>query len=188
MKQTLTGYKVAVRALCEFTAKVGDLDLRFTPSPTAQEGMAGHAIVVSRRGPDYQAELPLSGEYQGLQVRGRADGFDPYYQRLEEIKTHRGDIKRIPENHRLLHWAQVKVYGWLLCQERELVEIDLAVVYFNVLTQHETAFQQRFGAEELREFFELQCSRFIAWAEHERAHRELRNQALESLRQEGVKI
>jgi DNA excision repair protein ERCC-2 len=34
---------VAVRALCEFTAKQGDLDLRFTPSPTAQEGIAGHA-------------------------------------------------------------------------------------------------------------------------------------------------
>ena len=28
-------YSIAVRALCEFTAKVGDLDLRFTPSPTA---------------------------------------------------------------------------------------------------------------------------------------------------------
>ena len=44
------GYTVAVRALCEFTAKVGDLDLRFTPSPTAQEGIAGHAVVTSRRG------------------------------------------------------------------------------------------------------------------------------------------
>ena len=32
-------YSVAVRALCEFTAKVGDLDLRFTPSPSAQEGI-----------------------------------------------------------------------------------------------------------------------------------------------------
>ena len=28
-----TSYTVAVRALCEFTAKAGDLDLRFTPSP-----------------------------------------------------------------------------------------------------------------------------------------------------------
>lgn len=34
-------YRIAVRALCEFTAKVGDLDLRFTPSPTALEGIAG---------------------------------------------------------------------------------------------------------------------------------------------------
>ena len=44
-------YQVAVRALCEFTAKVGDLDLRFTPSPTAQEGMTGHATLEGRRGP-----------------------------------------------------------------------------------------------------------------------------------------
>ena len=42
-------YTVAVRALCEFSAKVGDLDLRFTPSPTAQEGIAGHRRVVARR-------------------------------------------------------------------------------------------------------------------------------------------
>ncbi|WP_296220121.1 ATP-dependent DNA helicase [Pseudomonas sp. UBA2684] len=175
-------YQVAVRALCEFTAKVGDLDLRFTPSPTAQEGMSGHAIVVARRGPGYHAELPLSGEYQGLQVRGRADGFDPDYNRLEEIKTHRGDIARIPENHRLLHWAQAKVYGWLLCQERGLREINLAVVYFNVLSQHETAFHESCTAEELRVFFELQCSRFIAWAEQQRDHRRARNQALERLR------
>ena len=107
--------RVAVRELCEFTAKEGDLDLRFTPSPTAAEGMAGHATVVARRGPDYISELPLIGEFEGLTVSGRADGFDPEFRLLEEIKTHRGDISRIPANHRLLHWAQVKVYGWLLC-------------------------------------------------------------------------
>lgn len=175
-------YQVAVRALCEFTAKVGDLDLRFTPSPTAQEGMTGHAIVVGRRGPTYYAELPLSGEYQGLQVRGRADGYDPDENLLEEIKTHRGDISRIPENHRLLHWAQAKVYGWLLCRERDMPGINLAVVYFNVITQHETAFHLTASADELREFFELQCSRYIRWAEYEREHRRQRDEALTRLR------
>lgn len=175
-------YQVAVRALCEFTAKVGDLDLRFTPSPTAQEGMTGHAIVVGRRGPTYYAELPLSGECQGLQVRGRADGYDPDENLLEEIKTHRGDISRIPENHRLLHWAQAKVYGWLLCRERDMPEINLAVVYFNVITQHETAFHLTVSADELREFFELQCSRYIRWAEYEREHRRQRDEALTRLR------
>lgn len=175
-------YQVAVRALCEFTAKVGDLDLRFTPSPTAQEGMTGHAIVVARRGPSYYAELPLSGEYQGLQVRGRADGYDPDANLLEEIKTHRGDISRIPENHRLLHWAQAKIYGWLLCRERDMPEINLAVVYFNVITQHETAFHLTVSADELREFFELQCSRYIRWAEYEREHRRQRDEALTRLR------
>ena len=43
-------YVVAVRALCEFAAKLGDLDLRFTPSPTSQQGIAGHQTVAARRG------------------------------------------------------------------------------------------------------------------------------------------
>lgn len=175
-------YAVAVRALCEFTAKEGDLDLRFTPAPTAAEGMAGHATVVARRGAGYVAELPLSGEYPGLLVAGRADGYDPQLHVLEEIKTHRGDVARIPQNHRLLHWAQVKVYGWLLCQQLDCAEIDLAVVYFNVVSQKETVFRERFAANELRVFFELQCSRFVTWAEQESAHRVARDASLERLR------
>ncbi|HSX70004.1 MAG TPA: ATP-dependent DNA helicase, partial [Pseudomonas sp.] len=174
-------YTVAVRALCEFTAKEGDLDLRFTPAPTAAEGMAGHATVVGRRGAGYLAELPLAGDYPGLLVSGRADGYDPERNLLEEIKTHRGDVARIPDNHRKLHWAQVKVYGWLLCDALELPQIDLAVVYFNVLTQKETAFRERFTVEDLREFFELQCARFVAWAEQETAHRVARDASLETL-------
>lgn len=173
---------VAVRELCEFTAKEGDLDLRFTPSPTAQEGMAGHATVVARRGPDYVAELPLCGEFEGLTVSGRADGFDPAFRLLEEIKTHRGDVTRIPANHRLLHWAQVRIYGWLLCQALELEELDLAVVYFNVITQKETVFRERHSACALREFFALQCRRYIDWARQEQAHQQARNRALAALR------
>jgi Rad3-related DNA helicase len=175
-------YRVAVRSLCEFTAKEGDLDLRFTPAPTAQEGMAGHRTVASRRGENYLCEVVLSGSYQNLQVAGRADGYDPDLNLLEEVKTHRGDVSRIPQNHRLLHWAQVKVYGWLLCQELELTEVDLAVVYFNVISQKETVLRERFGADALRDFFEMQCSRFLAWAKQEEAHRIERNQSLEQLR------
>ncbi|HEY5800467.1 MAG TPA: ATP-dependent DNA helicase, partial [Burkholderiaceae bacterium] len=119
-------YAVAVRALCEFTAKEGDLDLRFTPSPTAQQGIEGHGVVTARRGEGYQSEVSLSGLYKHLLVRGRADGYDPALRRLEEIKTHRGDLERQPANHRLLHWAQAKVYGPLLCQLHGLAEIEVA--------------------------------------------------------------
>jgi len=78
-------YTVSVRTLCEFTSKCGDLDLRFTPSPSAQEGIVGHAAVRSRRPPGYQAEVNLKGEYKELRVRGRADGYDPDRNQLEEI-------------------------------------------------------------------------------------------------------
>lgn len=175
-------YRVAVRALCEFTAKQGDLDLRFTPSPTAQEGIAGHGQVAARRGEGYEREVALEGHYRNLQVRGRADGYDPAANRLEEVKTYRGDLTRQPDNHRQLHWAQAKVYGWLLCQGRGLSSLSIALVYYDVVTQKETAIVETFAAESLRAFFETQCERFIDWAEQEMAHRACRDQALDALR------
>ena len=174
-------YRVAVRALCEFTAKSGDLDLRFTPSPTALEGIAGHAQVTARRGAGYEREVALEGDYGPLTVRGRADGYDPARNRLEEIKTFRGELERQPANHRQLHWAQAKVYGWLLCQARGLAQIELALVYFDVTRQKETLLLETHRAEALREFFEAQCQRFLAWAEQELAHRAQRDQALHAL-------
>ena len=174
-------YSVAVRALCEFTAKVGDLDLRFTPSPSAQEGIVGHRTVASRRNAHYQNEVALEGEYQQLKVRGRADGYDPDSNRLEEVKTYRGDLAAQPANHRQLHWAQVKVYGWLMCQKLGLSEIDLALVYFDIVGEGETVLNQRFDAPDLEQFFKQQCALFLDWARQEMQHRAARNAGAQSL-------
>ena len=174
-------YTVAVRALCEFTAKQGDLDLRFTPAPSSLEGMAGHATVTGRRAKHYESEVSLTGEYRHLRVRGRADGYDPKRNRVEEIKTFRGDLQKMPANHRHLHWAQVKIYGWLLCQSRELASIDTALVYFDIGTQKETLLVETWSAEALQQYFEQQCERFIAWADQELQHRAARDAALADL-------
>ncbi len=174
-------YKVSVRALCEFTAKHGDLDLRFTPSPSAQEGIAGHAIVTSRRGADYLPELSLQGDYKQLEVRGRADGYDPINNQLEEIKTFRGDLHAMSENRRNLHWAQAKIYGWLLCSERQLDSINLALVYFDVASLDETPLVESSTKADLKAYFESLCELFLTWAEGELAHRTARDAALTSL-------
>ena len=174
-------YRVAVRALCEFSAKVGDLDLRFTPSPTAQEGIEGHRRVVARRAAGYEAEVALEGSYQGLQVRGRADGYDPAANRLEEIKTYRGDLARQPGNHRQLHWAQAKVYAWLMCQARQLPAIEVALVYLHVDNDGQTLISEHYSAGTLQTFFETQCQRFLAWAHGQEQRLAERNQGLQAL-------
>ena len=174
-------YTVAIRALCEFIAKEGDLDLRFTPAPTAVQGIAGHMEVTSRRGSRYEREVPLAGSHRHLRVRGRADGYDPALNRLEEIKTHRGDIERIPQNHRQLHWAQAKVYAWLMCQKTGLETMQVALVYFNIASQKETIFSEQHDAASLRLFFESLCERFLVWADRETAHRAARDSALLAL-------
>ena len=175
------GYTVAVRTLCEFTAKVGDLDLRFTPAPSAQQGMAGHGEVTSRRPAHYEREVTLAGSHRHLRVRGRADGFDPKACRVEEIKTHRRDLQTLPGNQRALHWAQARVYGWLLCQDRGLQSIDVALVYYDINSQKETVLSEACDAASLRAFFESLCERFLVWADQELAHRTARDAALTAL-------
>ncbi|MDP9108641.1 MAG: ATP-dependent DNA helicase, partial [Pseudomonadota bacterium] len=174
-------YVVAVRALCEFTAKAGDLDLRFTPAPTAQQGIEGHALVAARRAADYQREITLSGRWQHLLVRGRADGYDPRQNQLEEIKTHRGDLATQPANHRHLHWAQLRTYGWLFCQQHGMAEITLALVYFDIGTQQETILAERHSADDLRSEFETRCAMFLAWSRAELDHRTARDHACRAL-------
>lgn len=176
-------YTVAVRALCEFAAKHGDLDLRFTPSPTSHQGMAGHRAVSAGRRPGYRPEVTLTGEFRNLTVRGRADGYDPERQLLEEVKTFKGDLDRMPANHRELHWAQAKVYGALLCRQLELPRLTVALVYFDVGRQREELpLVEHCTALELQGFFESLCERFIAWADRELMHRAHRDAALTMLR------
>jgi len=172
---------VAVRVLCQFTAKRGDLDLRFTPAPSAREGIAGHIIVASRRGRDYQTEVTLEGTYDGLQVRGRADGYDTKERRLDECKTYRGELARMPDNHRALHWAQAKMYGAMLCRKQKLREIRLALVYYDVDTEHETVLAENFRADDLQTFFEEHCAQYATWGRAELEHRQARDRALLSM-------
>ena len=174
-------YTVSVRNLCEFAAKAGDLDLRFTPSPTAQQGREGHALVASRRGPDHESEVSLSGEYPGLRVRGRADGFDAGRNTLEEVKTCRGSPSALAANHQALHWAQLRVYGWLMCQSRGLSAITLSLVYLDVVTQVEHPLTEEASATDLEAFFQALCQRFLDWSRSETAHRARRDTALASL-------
>ncbi len=174
-------YTVSVRDLCAFAAKAGDLDLRFTPSPTAQQGREGHQLVAQRRGPHYESEVSLSTVWRGLRVRGRADGFDADSHTLEEVKTFRGRLDAMPENHRALHWAQLKVYGWMLCQARALQGLRLALVYVDVADHGEHPLDAHYTAQALREFFESLCRRFLTWALQESAHRCARDAALGTL-------
>ena len=175
------GLAVAVRALCEFTARAGDLDLRFTPAPSGLEGMAGHAAVARRRGGGYETEVALSGEFRGLRVRGRADGYDPASNQLEEVKTYRGRLENVRANQRALHWAQARVYGHLLCETRGLPSLRVALVYFNPGTEEETVLAETWEAAALAAFFQEQCARFLEHAQAEQARRRARDAALAAL-------
>lgn len=174
-------HTVSVRTLCAFTAKAGDLDLRFVPAPSAQQGIAGHSRVQSRRGKDYLSEVSLSSHCGALRVRGRADGYDPKRQRIEEIKTFRGAFDAIRENHRALHWAQARIYGWMLCETHSLPQIVVALVYLDLVTDEEIVLEETWTSVALQEHFERLCGAYLAWAEQELAHRAALDESLSAL-------
>lgn len=175
-------YTVAVRSLCEFTARAGDLDLRFTPAPSGQEGTAGHQLVVGRRGAHYEREIPLEGCHGLLRVRGRADGYDPQINQLEEIKTYRGELDGVRDNQRGLHRAQARVYAHLLCQARGLAQVQVALVYFHIDTGKETVLSETCTAQALQADFQRLCAIYQDWAIQETAHRQRRDAGLDALR------
>lgn len=175
-------FAVAVRTLCDFAARTGDLDLRYTPSPTSEEGLEGHRRVAASRGPHYQAEYSIQGECQGLLLKGRADGYDPVAGALEEVKTHRGDLSRLSPGQRGLHWAQLRTYGALLCRRDALPGITLRLVYYDLQQGRESILTQEGDAVALWEGLEALCDRYRQWAEQEVRHRGLRDRALGQLR------
>ena len=173
--------KVAVRTLCEFAARHGDLDVRYTPAPTSEEGIAGHQAIQAKRGYGYKSEYSLTGNCMELELSGRADGYNPHKNRLEEIKTHRGDVSRIRPHQRALHRAQLRAYGALLCRQENRKSVELALVYYDIGRDKETVLTETAKADELWQELETLCGRYKAWAEQEEHHREQRDALLATL-------
>ncbi|HSP01238.1 MAG TPA: hypothetical protein VLN90_07225, partial [Thioalkalivibrio sp.] len=173
--------KVAIRTLCEFAARHGDLDFRYTPAPSSEEGIAGHQAIQSRRGYGYKSEYLLTGECLGLSLSGRADVYHPHRGRLEEIKTHRGDLSRLREHQRALHRAQLRAYGALLCRQEGHRQLELALIYYDTGKDKETPVVEVASGDELWRELEALCRRYQAWAEQEAQHREQRDALLSRL-------
>ncbi|MEQ6885022.1 ATP-dependent DNA helicase [Salicola sp. Rm-C-2C1-2] len=173
--------RVAVRTLCEFAARTGDLDYRYTPSPTSEEGIAGHARVQARRGTDYHSEYQVSGSCEGVALTGRIDGYDPVVGRIEEIKTHRGDLDRLSGAQKTLHRAQLRAYGALLCDQEGRDELELALIYYDTARDRETPLVERATRAELQGELRALSERFLTWWRNEERHRQARDKALGSL-------
>lgn len=164
---------VSVRTLAAFAARTGSIHHRFTPAPTALQGTEGHQQVYRKRPRGYRTEVALSTGVDGLLVRGRADGFCERDQRLEEIKTFYGDVDSIPANQQYLHWAQLKLYGWLYCRQEKAEAISLALIYFQLEEEQEHRFDLELSAEDL----ERECLAMVA--KYQTWHRALQKRRLQ---------
>lgn len=172
---------VSIRSLCEFAARTGDIDLRYTPAPTAAEGIEGHKRLQSKRPKSYSAEYPVAIELNGIRFKGRADGFDISAKRVEEIKTHRGDLERQSAGQRALHWAQLRAYAAIICQQQQWQSINIRLSYLEISTDEVTELDAQVDADELMRDLETLTRRYALWRERIDAARIERDRALTAL-------
>jgi DNA excision repair protein ERCC-2 len=163
----VTEIAVAVADLARFCHRRGDIDHRFTPSPTGEQGVAGHQRLYRRRPAGYASEFPveyvhIEGDLR-MKLRGRADGYHAGHGYVEEIKTCRVDPRHIPEAVSRSHLAQARLYAALIASEQELDALEVRLTWFNIDTGQETSLEERRSRAELDGFLAATLATFSRW-------------------------
>jgi len=177
---------VSIRELAEFCYRSGDIDHRFTPSPTGVQGTEGHQRVFNKRPASYASEYPV--EYRHvcggvhLLLRGRADGYDASRTLVEEIKTCRVNPRTIPESVKQLHLAQARLYAAIICAQQGLERLEVRLTWFNIDSEEEWVSRYHYSAAELDEFLQNSLHRFTTWLALLDGLRSRRNESIARLR------
>lgn len=121
---------LSVGELVNQTARGGDIHFRFSGRSNAADGIKGHQQVQKSRPEGYLAEYKVVQSYEKeictLKISGRADGVQMIESGLlvEEIKTTRADVTRIPEQVQTMHLAQARIYAAMLMQAEARSNLD----------------------------------------------------------------
>ena len=156
--------ELSVRDLCESALMHGSIDNRISSGDMSffarlAEGTAAHRKLQSGRGENYKSEVRLSNitEYKGIkfEVSGIADGVTEKDGdvTVEEIKSVSGYIPKKPFPE---HLAQLRCYGYFLLLDKELDEIGLDLVYYDIKSENTFTFKYRENEATLAfEFYSL---------------------------------
>lgn len=162
--------RIGVREFVEFTVRTGDLNPVTTNSNnTALIGAKIHRRLQSAYDDTYEKEVYMKHSVtvneQAYVIDGRADGVQTTAKGVvvEEIKTSARSWDQLPQNTKDRYWAQARVYGHFLCQQRDLDHITLDLVYYQTANDAVTRFSQQQTAEALSDEFDDLLAEFGDW-------------------------
>jgi DNA excision repair protein ERCC-2 len=168
--------RLAVRSLAEAVHRQGGLSGPAYGGVAAADGIrlhqrCIHELSAQLDGLDLQAEVTLQVRIQltgfDLLVNGRCDALVDSEQllRLYEIKSFTGPPDRLPPGGEPLHWAQAKLYAWLLLAGREAIRsIEVAVIYIAVDGPDLVKHVMTYDRHDLFGFFHETCRKYIDFA------------------------
>ncbi len=158
--------RVGVRQLVEFCCISGDLGGMNHSGINALQGQKIHQIIQDKYADKARAEVTLKSKLQiddnEVEVGGRIDLlFDQEKPpRIEEIKTV-VSASRYEDNS--VHWAQLKCYGAIYCEQEGLDEIDLSLNQVNLFTEKEKRQRKTCSNSELYDFFTDLLRKYLSW-------------------------
>lgn len=181
---------LSVRKFVEFILSSGDIDTKFRSQKRAVEGTYAHQTVQSRYqkkfGDAYEPEVRLlfhqDTPYYTLELEGRADGIFRLEDEIliDEIKTVKGPLDTVTEGS-LLHWAQARVYAYILLIQEDLDTIGVQLTYYSLEDKKEKSFNESWNRKELVDYFDDLLKAYDKWATFQGKWVLARNRAMAKL-------
>ena len=179
--------KIAIKRLVEFVLRQGSIDSRFTSSDRALLGSRIHRKIQKEAGKNYKSEQFLTIDICEANilytVHGRADGIieENNIFTIDEIKTVSTPLEQIDENYSAAHWAQGCFYGYIVCKNNNLSQINIQLTYYNIDTEDIKRIIKSFTIDQLEEIVQSVLKSFRRWALHSSQWSENRNFSLKKL-------
>ncbi|WP_049173207.1 ATP-dependent DNA helicase [Lacticaseibacillus rhamnosus] len=163
--------RIGIREFVELTVRTGDLNpVTSNSNNTAMIGSQIHRkLQAAHRESDYEKEVYLKTTVtvndEDYQLEGRADGVWTENKTLtvEEIKTSVRSWEECSQNTKDRYWAQARIYGHLLCQQRHQDHAVITLVYVQTSTDTVSRFTETKSAAELADDFTDLLDEFTAW-------------------------
>lgn len=182
--------KKSVREFVEFILKYGSLDNRFSNNARAIEGVRAHQKLQKSNleiYKDYEKEVYLKTEIEmdvcSIFIEGRADGIivEGNETIIEEIKSTYTPLIEIDEDYNPIHWAQGKVYAYMVAKDKKLETISIQLSYYNLDNDDVKTIRKKFQVDKLNDFVMNLALEYEKYAKVEYEHKKQRNSKIEAI-------
>ncbi|NRD79632.1 ATP-dependent DNA helicase [Bacillus sp. BRMEA1] len=179
--------KISVRNLVEYVFRSGSIDSRFRPQNSLNDGTKAHQKIQKTYHEGDQKEVYLKAEIQFKEIMfiidGRCDGllFRDGETVIDEIKSFSHPLEFVEKDGHPVHWAQAKMYAYLVASDQRLEKISVQLTYVQLETEEKRMMKKTFHFKQLEVFAFEVLEQYTPYAMLLLEHQKKRNESSKEL-------